>query len=131
LHSPPLIAVVEDESSVRKALARLLRSAGLGADTYASGEEFLQAMPGRAPDCLLLDLQLPGLNGLAVQLRLRQSGLNLPVIFITATESLEAREQAMQSGASLWLQKPVDDQLLLNTIKLALSRTNPPLTTDA
>jgi len=125
LQSPPLIAVVEDESSVRKALARLLRAAGLGADTYASGEAFLQAMPDRAPDCLLLDLQLPGLNGLAVQLRLRQSGLKLPIVFITAAESLEDREHALHSGALAWLPKPVNDQVLLDTIKLALSQANP------
>jgi len=121
LQSPPLIAIVEDDSSVRKALARLLRASGLGADTYASGEEFLQALPGHAPDCLLLDLQLPGLNGLVVQLRLRQSGLKVPVVFISATEGLELRQQAMQSGALAWLRKPVDDQVLLNTINLALS----------
>jgi FixJ family two-component response regulator len=121
-HSPPLIAVVEDESSVRKALGRLLRSAGLGADTYASGEEFIEAMPGHAPDCLLLDLQLPGLNGLAVQTWLRQSGLTLPVIFITASEGLEARAQALQSGATAWLHKPVEDAALLDTIRLALER---------
>lgn len=126
MQSPPLIAVVEDGSSVRKALARLLRASGLGADTYSSGEEFLQAMPDRAPDCLLLDLQLPGLNGLVVQLRLRQSGLKVPVVFITAMEGLELREQALQSGAVAWLRKPVDDQVLLNTINLALSHANPP-----
>lgn len=117
---PPLIAVVEDESSVCKALARLLRSAGLSAETYSSGEEFLQAMPGHAPDCLLLDLQLPGLNGLAVQSQLRESGFKLPVVFITATEGVEAREQALQSGAAAWLRKPVDDQALLDSIKRAL-----------
>ena len=107
---------------MRKALGRLLRSAGLGAETYASGEEFIEAMPGRAPDCLLLDLQLPGLNGLAVQAWLQQSGLKLPVIFITASEGLEARGQALQSGAVAWLHKPVDDAALLETITLALAK---------
>ena len=120
--SPPLIAVVEDESSVRKALGRLLRSAGLGAETYASGEEFIEAMPGHAPDCLLLDLQLPGLNGLAVQTWLQQSGLKLPVIFITASEGLEARTRGLQSGATAWLYKPVDGAALLQTIKFALAK---------
>jgi FixJ family two-component response regulator len=119
-HSPPLIAIVEDESSVGKALARLLRSAGLSADTYASGEAFLQALPGRTPDCLLLDFQLPGLNGLAVQSQLKHSGLTLPVIFLTASESEDARAQALQSGARAWLRKPVSDHALLETIRLAL-----------
>ena len=112
-----LIAVVEDEESVRKAFGRLLRSAGLGVDTYASGEEFLQALPGR----LLLDLQLPGMNGLAVQSRLRESNFKLPVVFVTATGALGARNQAMQSGATAWLHKPVDDRVLLETITQALS----------
>ena len=121
---PPLIAVVEDESSVCKALARLLRSAGLSAETYSSGEEFLQAMPGHAPDCLLLDLQLPGLDGLAVQSSVQQSGVKLPVVFITASESMEVRAQALQTGAVAWLRKPVNDQALLETIRLALSQEN-------
>lgn len=116
---------MEDESSVCRALARLLRSAGLGAETYASGEEFLQAMPDRAPDCLLLDLQLPGLNGLAVQARLRQSGFKTPVVFITASGGEDARAQALQSGARAWLRKPVDDRALLDSIRLALSEEPP------
>ena len=91
---------------------------------YASGEEFLQALPDHMPDCLLLDLQLPGLNGLAVQARLRQSGFNTPVVFVTATEASEAREQALQSGAVAWLHKPVDEQAMLDTIALALSGKN-------
>ena len=95
---------------------------GLGAETYASGEEFIEAMPGHAPDCLLLDLQLPGLNGLAVQTWLQQSGLKLPVIFITASEGLEARTQALESGAVAWLCKPVDDAALLQTITFALAK---------
>ena len=116
-----LIAVVEDEESVRKAFGRLLRSAGLGVDTYASGEEFLQALPGRLPGRLLLDLQLPGMNGLTVQSRLRESNFKLPVVFVTATGALGARNQAMQSGATAWLHKPVDDRVLLETITQALS----------
>ena len=116
-----LIAVVEDEASVRKALGRLLRSAGLGADTYASGEEFLEALPSRLPDCLLLDWRLPGMNGLAVQARLREYNLKLPVVFITATGDLAASKQALQCGATAWLDKPVDDRVLLQTIAQALS----------
>jgi FixJ family two-component response regulator len=116
-----LIAVVEDEESVRKALGRLLRSAGLGVDTYASGEEFLQALPARLPHCLLLDWRLPGINGQAVQSRLRESNLKLPIVFITATGDLAACKQALQSGAAAWLDKPVDDRVLLETIAQALS----------
>jgi len=120
LHQPPLVAVVEDESSVRKALGRLLRSDGLAAETYASGEEFLEALPAHAPDCLLLDLQLPGLNGLAVQSRLQQCGLTFPVIFITANDGSDARHRAMQGGAAAWLRKPVEDLQLLEVIRRSL-----------
>ena len=118
--SPLLVAVVEDEESVRKALGRLLRSAALGVDAYASGEEFLRTLPGRMPDCLLLDLQLPGMNGLAVLSRLRESNFRLPVVFITATGNLAECKQATLSGATAWLQKPVDDRVLLETIAQAL-----------
>jgi FixJ family two-component response regulator len=124
--SRPLIAVVEDADSVRKAFRRLLRSAGLSVDTYASGEEFLLTMPDRLPDCLLLDFQLPGMSGLAVQSRLRESGLTVAVVFITTTEGSEAQEQAMQCGATAWLRKPVDHQELVDTIAQALSGKNIP-----
>lgn len=106
---------------MRKALSRLLRSAGLRTDTYASGEEFLEAMHDHAPDCLLLDFLLPGLNGVAIQQRLRQSGFTLPVVFITATDELAARGSALRDGARAWLRKPVDDQELLGIIRRALS----------
>jgi FixJ family two-component response regulator len=119
--SPRLVAVVEDEESVRKALTRLLRSAGFAVDTYPSGEEFLQTLPSRLPDCVLLDLLLPGMNGLAVQSRLRESNIKLPVVFVSATGDLTARKQAMQSGAAAWLHKPVDDRVLMQSIAQALS----------
>ena len=118
--------MVEDDDSVRKALGRLLRSAGLAADTYASGEEFLKAMPLRLPDCLVLDLHLPGMNGLGVQSRLRRSGIEVPIIFITATPGPEPPKQPIQSGAMAWLRKPVDDLALLAIISQALSEKNAP-----
>jgi FixJ family two-component response regulator len=119
--SPPLIAVVEDDKSVRRALGRLLRTAGWEAVTYASGEEFLVALGDHPPDCLLLDFHLPGLNGLAIQSSLRDSGSKLPVVFITASEGMEERAQALESGAIAWLRKPINDLTLLETITLALS----------
>ncbi len=106
---------------MRKALGRLLRSAGLRTETYASGEEFLEAMHDHAPDCLLLDFLLPGLDGVAVQQRLRQAGFKLPVVFITATDELTARGPALRDGARAWLRKPVDDQVLLWIIRRVLS----------
>ena len=121
IHSPPLIAVVEDDSSVRKALGRLLRSAGFRVESCVSGEDFLRALATRLPDCLLLDLHLPGMSGLAVQASLRKSRGTLPMIFVTAEAGLEARRQALQSGARAWLQKPVSPEALLNAIALALT----------
>ena len=118
--------MVEDDGSVRKAFGRLVRSAGLAADTYASGEEFLQAIPRRLPDCVLLDLQLPGMDGLGVQAWLRASAIKLPVVFITAINDVASRDQAMQHGATAWLRKPVDDLALLEAIAKALSGKNVP-----
>ena len=100
---------------MRTALGRLLRAAGFSADAYASGEEFLAALSQHAPDCLLLDYHLPGMNGPSVQARLRHSGVEIPVVFITATEGTEeARSQALRSGAVAWLRKPVDDHTLMD-----------------
>ena len=120
--SAPLIAVVEDDDSVRKALGRLLRSAGLSAGTYASGEEFLNAIKSCPPGCVLLDLQLPGISGMEVLCTLRQCGLKLPVVFVTATSDPDIREQAMRSGADGWLCKPVDQLALIETISAALGK---------
>jgi FixJ family two-component response regulator len=117
----PFVAVVDDDASVGRAIKRLLRSVGIVADTFASGDEFLDtlwSMPSYRPACVILDVQMPGSNGLEVQHRL--AGEGLPVVFITAHDDLGLREQALSAGAVAYLRKPFTDQLLIRTVCAAL-----------
>lgn len=117
----PLIAVVDDNASVRRALRRLLRTLDMEADPFATGDELLElldAMPSYAPDCVILDVQLPGSSGLEIQRRLARRAL--PVIVITAYDELAVREQALSAGAVAFLRKPFSDELLLRTLRAAL-----------
>jgi FixJ family two-component response regulator len=123
-----MIAIVDDDDSVCRALKRLVRSLGMNADTFTSGQEFIdliEAMPSFDVDCLILDVQMPGLNGLEVQERLASSGNPLPVIFITAHDEMAAREQALAAGAVAFLRKPFNDELFIKTLQAALKRGEP------
>ena len=115
-----MIAVVDDEESVRKAVVRLLKSAGHTARGFASGSEFLQCWPGDKPDCLMLDLQMPGLSGTEVQRALNCAGAHLPVIVMTANDAPGAREECMREGAVAYLSKPVDVLVLLDAVDVAI-----------
>jgi FixJ family two-component response regulator len=115
-----MIAVVDDQESVRNAVVRLLQAAGHTARGFASGNDFLQTWPENRPDCLLLDLQMPGLSGNEVQRALGLSGSLFPVIIITAHEDPDVREQCLRQGAVAYLSKPVDGGVLLNALQLAL-----------
>lgn len=120
----PLIAIVDDDVSVRRALKRLVRSLGMNAETFASGQEFLDcidAMPSFHADCAILDVQMPGMSGLETQERLARGGNPIPVIFITAHDEVGARERALASGAMAFLRKPFDDELLIKTLRAALA----------
>lgn len=121
--TPPLIAVVDDEESVRIALRRLLRSASLDVETFPSGTEFLESLKTHEPDCVILDLRMPMIDGFGVQARLKEAGIRLPVVMITGYDSAETHERALAGGASACLRKPVDDQILLNAITTAMART--------
>jgi FixJ family two-component response regulator len=116
----PTIAVVDDEEQVRKALQRLLRSAGMRVETFPTGAEFLDALRTSQPDCVVLDLHMPGVNGFEVQARLNQSGTRLPVVVITGHDTPESRARALTGGASAYLPKPVDDLMLLDAIVAAI-----------
>ena len=121
--SKPLIAIVDDDESVCRAIKRLLRSLGLEAQTFTSGREFLdliEATPSFQPDCVVLDVQMPGLNGLEVLERLAKSAGWLPVIFITAHDVVGVRERALTAGAVALLRKPFNDELLISTVRAAL-----------
>ena len=115
----PLIAVVDDEEAVRTALMRLMRSAGLSVQTFGSGADFLQSLEMRRPDCVVLDLYMPDLDGFNVQTHLSRKCAALPVIIVTGHDFPKARERAMAGGASAFLRKPVHDLTLLDAISAA------------
>ena len=120
--SDALIAIVDDDPSVRRGLQRLIRSAGWKAETFASAQEFLARPLANAPSCLVLDLQLPGLSGLDLQQRMAELGLDIPVVFLTGHGNIPASVQAMKAGAIEFLTKPVDEQNLLKAIQEAIER---------
>jgi FixJ family two-component response regulator len=118
-----MIAIVDDDQSVCRAIMRLVRSLGMDAETFASGQDFLdlvEAMPSFHADCVVLDVQMPGLNGFDVQERLQKSGNGLPIIFITAHDEANTRERALAGGAVAFVRKPFNDELLIKTLRLAL-----------
>jgi FixJ family two-component response regulator len=118
----PLVAILEDEEPVRRALDRVLRASFLCTAAYARGEDFLADLPGLEPDCVLLDLNMPGLGGFETQRRLAEASPNVPVVVLTARDEPETRERAMAAGASAFLNKPVDSQLLLDAIFRAIAK---------
>ena len=118
----PLVAVVDDEESIRKSLRRLFMAADLDAAVFGSGQEFLDSLRGRQPDCLVLDLQMPGLTGLEVQRVLAGSGARFPTIIITAHDEPEARTRCLAAGVAAYLCKPLHDEMLLDAIAGVMGR---------
>jgi FixJ family two-component response regulator len=117
----PFVAVVDDDESVRRAIKRLLRSTGMAADTFKMGNDFLEmfdSVPSYRPACIVLDVQMPGLNGLEVQQRLAGSGI--PVIFITAHDEANVRREALAAGAAAYLRKPFNDEVLIEAVRAAI-----------
>lgn len=115
-----LVAVVDDEDAIRKALKRLLRSAGLGVQTFASGQEFLLSLTSSRPDCVVLDIRMQGMTGFDVQARLNADKVGLPIVFITALDDPGDQQRAMDAGAIALLRKPFGDEELLAAIDTAL-----------
>jgi FixJ family two-component response regulator len=123
----PLIVVVDDDESVCRALKRLIGSVGMTAETYVSGREFLdliEALPSFRPDCVVLDVQMPDLNGIEIQACLRRVRGEIPIIFVTAHDERAVRTQAIAAGAVAFLRKPFNDSLLIRTIRAALGRSD-------
>src|SRR5262245_36886400 len=118
----PIVFVVDDDDDVRVSIAELLRSAGLRAEAFATAQEFLSRERGEGPSCLVLDLQIPGMDGLDVQRELARSGESMPIIFLTAHGDIRTTVKAMNSGAVEFLTKPFDDVNLLDVIHEALER---------
>lgn len=112
--------MVDDEAPVRTALGRLLRLADYDVVGFASGEEFLASMPACRPDCVLLDVHMPGLNGPQVQQRLREAGSALPVVFITANDRAELTRQGLDPGFASILHKPFTADEMFGAIARAI-----------
>jgi FixJ family two-component response regulator len=121
--TPPVVLVVDDDISVRESLELLLRHEGLEVETFISAQEFLSRPPVTVPSCLVLDISLPGLNGLDLQKRLAVERHEMPIIFITGHGDIPRTVQAMKAGAVEFLTKPFSDEILLNAIRNALVRS--------
>ena len=120
-----MIYVIDDDASVRKALQRLLKSAEMPVQTFASSQEFLASVhPGEA-DCLIVDVHCPGITGLELQQRLLQTGVRTAVIFTIGLDDEKIRNKARQAGPTGLFLKPIDGQALLDTIRFALNQTHP------
>jgi FixJ family two-component response regulator len=120
--SDAIIAIVDDDLSVREGLESLIRSAGWRVETFASAQEFLARPRAEAPSCLVLDLQMPGLSGLDLQKRMAEVELEIPIVFLTGHGNIPASVQAMKAGAVEFLTKPFDEQDLLRAVEEAIER---------
>ena len=119
----PLVFVVDDDAAVRRSLARLLDSVGLRSETFGSAQEFLARQDPGGPACLVLDVRMPGLSGLDLQDRLASRAEVLPIVFMTGHGTVPMSVRAMKAGATDFLQKPFDDQALLDAVLAALDRS--------
>jgi FixJ family two-component response regulator len=119
----PLVFLVDDDASVRKSLARLVKTAGYEAELFASVRDFLARAPYDGPCCLVLDVRMPGLTGLELQEALRVAGQRLSIVFITGHRDIPVSVKAMKAGAVDFLTKPVDAETLLAAIRQAVART--------
>ena len=115
-----LISVVDDDESVRRTTTLLIESFGFRAAAFESAETFLNSGHLHDTSCLIVDVQMPGMNGLQLQSHLAAAGYGIPIIFITAYESKDSRQRAMQAGAAAFLGKPFSDEQLLQIIRSSL-----------
>ena len=118
----PIVFVVDDDPSVRRAIKRLIGSEGLQVELFGSAQEFLKSRRPDAPSCLVLDIKLPGISGLDFQRQLVETGIRIPIIFITAHGDIPMTVRAMKAGAVEFLTKPFRDRDLLDAIQIALER---------
>ncbi len=115
-----LVAIVDDDDSVRSALQGLLKAVGLPAQAFASAEEFLKSGQLHQTACLIADILMPGMSGLELQAKLNAEHCRIPIIFITAHSDTKMRMQALRAGAVEFLAKPFDDEALLESVRAAL-----------
>ena len=130
-HTTPIVFVVDDDVSVRESLELMIRWAGWQPETFASAREFLSHPRVLAPSCLVLDVNLPDLNGLDLQKRVAGDRIDMPIIFITGYGDVPMTVQAMKAGAVEFLMKPFSDDVLLNAIRQAIERSQTALGHEA
>ncbi len=118
----PIVYIVDDDTSVRKSLMRLMVSVKLEACSFASANEFLDSGFRDEHACLIVDVKMPGLTGIELQKKIIAQGFDMPIIFITGYDTEQTREQVKRLGALGYFSKPIDDQALLDTINWAMSR---------
>lgn len=116
------VAIVDDDLSVRKALARLLTANSFDAKTYGSAREFLDSLEETTPECLVLDLHMPDYGGLELQHHLRRKGIAIPTVIITAHNEIGLRERCANAGAAAFLIKPLTDNVLIESINSAAEK---------
>jgi FixJ family two-component response regulator len=119
-----LISVVDDDESIRRTTTFLIESFGFRAVAFESAENFLKSGQLHETSCLIVDVQMPGMNGLELQSELAAAGYDIPIVFVTAYDNKVSRQQAMQAGAVAFLAKPFGDEQLLQTVRLALGQDN-------
>jgi FixJ family two-component response regulator len=122
MEAEPTVFVVDDDPGVRKALSLLLKSVGLNAEVYASGQEFLTAYDPQRPGCLILDVRMPGMSGLELQDTLRARGMTVPVIILTGHGDVPMAVRTLQAGAVDFVEKPFREQVLLERVQQALQQ---------
>ena len=122
IDSDPIVFIVDDDLSVRRTTERLIRSAGFKALTFTSAREFLASPKPEGPACLVLDVRMPGLSGMELQRELTQSGIHIPIIFITGHGDIPMSVRAMKAGAVEFLTKPFRSRSLLDAVRAALER---------
>ena len=127
----PIVFIVDDDVSVRESLELLLRNEGWQPETFAFAQEFLDRPRALVPSCLVLDISLPGLNGLELQTRVANERTDMPIIFITGYGDVPKTVQAMKAGAVEFLTKPFDDEVLLTAVRQALERSRAALSRAA
>jgi FixJ family two-component response regulator len=119
----PIVFIVDDDISVRESLELLIRSEGWQAETFTSAQEFLDRPKAPVPSCIVLDIGLPGLNGLELQRNLAAEQMAMPIIFITGCGDVPKSVQAMKAGAVDFLTKPFNDEVLLSAVRQAIERS--------
>src|SRR5271163_2406183 len=121
--SPTRVAILDDDQSVRTAIGRLLKASHMEVDSFATSIELFNAIERKRPSCIVLDLQMPGMNGIDVMHFLTQSGIHIPTIVVTAHDGPRTREYCLGAGAAAYLCKPLDGDELLKAIDEAIAPT--------